>query len=111
MYDLLDLYGQPYNVEYPVVCIDEKSKQLIEDVRGVIPMKPGSAEKYDGEYKRNGTQNIFVAVEPLTGTRYIKVTDHRKKPDFAHFVKELILHFPKAVKIQLVADNLNTHFV
>ena len=110
MYDLLDLYNQPYDVAWPVVCLDEKSKQLIENVKGIIPMKPGSPEKYDGEYKRMGTQNIFVAVEPLAGMRYIKVTDQRKKDDFAYFVKELLLIFPKAIKIKLVADNLNTHF-
>ena len=110
MYNLLDLYKRTYNKEYPVVCIDEKSKQLLEDKRITIRMKPGSPEKYDGEYKRMGTQNIFVAVEPLAGKRYIKVTDQRKKTDYAHFVKELILIYPHAKKIQLVADNLNTHF-
>ena len=73
-------------------------------------MKPGSPEKYDGEYKRMGTQNIFVAVEPLTGKRYIKVTNQRKKVDFATFIKELVTRYPQAKKIRLVADNLNTHF-
>ena len=110
MYDLLDLYGRKYNAQYPVVCVDEKSKQLLEDKRTIIPMKPGSPEKFDGEYKRMGTQNIFVAVEPLAGKRYIKVTDQRKKVDFAHFIKELMPRYPKAKKIRLVADNLNTHF-
>ena len=90
MYDLLNLYSYKYNAEYPVVCVDEKSKQLLEDTRSVIPMKPGSPEKYDGEYKRMGTQNIFVAVEPLAGKRYIKVTDQRKKRDFAQFIKGLV---------------------
>lgn len=110
MYKLLDLYARKYNVQYPVVCVDEKSKQLIEDVRKPIAMKPGSPEKYDGEYKRNGTQNIFVAVEPLAGKRYIKVTDQRKKTDFAKYVKELISLYPNAKKILLVTDNLNIHF-
>lgn len=110
MYNLLQLYGKAYNAQYPVVCIDEKSKQLLEDKRAIIPMKPGSPEKYDGEYKRMGTQNIFVAVEPLAGKRHIKVTDQRKKTDYAHFVKGLISNYPHAKKIQLVADNLNTHF-
>jgi DDE superfamily endonuclease len=85
MYGLLNLYGCAYNAQYPVICMDEKSKQLLEDKRRIIPMKPGSPEKYDGEYKRMGTQNIFVAVEPLAGKRYIKVTDQRKKADFAQF--------------------------
>ena len=110
MYKLLDLYARKYNVQYPVVCVDEKSKQLIEDVRKPIAMKPGSPEKYDGEYKRNGTQNIFVAVEPLAGKLYIKVTDQRKKTDFAKYVKELISLYPNAKKILLVTDNLNIHF-
>lgn len=73
-------------------------------------MKPGSPEKYDGEYKRMGTQNIFVAVEPLAGKRYIKVTDQRKKVDFAQFIKELVPFYSRAKKIRLVADNLNIHF-
>ena len=110
MYDLLNLYACVYNTQYPVVCVDEKSKQLLEDKRKTIPMKPGSPEKYDGEYKRRGTQNIFVAVEPLTGKRYIKVTNQRKKVDFATFIKELVTRYPQAKKIRLVADNLNTHF-
>jgi hypothetical protein len=110
MYDLLNLYACKYNKLYPVICVDEKSKQLLEDVRRVIPMKPGSLAKYDGEYKRMGTQNIFVAVEPLAGKRYIKVTNQRKKTDFAQFIKELLSLYPNAEKIRLVADNLNTHF-
>jgi len=110
MYDLLNLYASKYNAQYPVVCVDEKSKQLLEDIRRVIPMKPGSPAKYDGEYKRMGTQNIFVAVEPLAGKRYIKVTNQRKKSDFALFIKELLSFYPGAKKIRLVADNLNTHF-
>lgn len=110
MYNLLNLYSRKYNEHYPVICVDEKSKQLLEDKRKVIPMKPGSPQKYDGEYKRMGTQNIFVAVEPLAGKRYIKVTDQRKKTDYAHYIKDLVSRYPNAKKIQLVADNLNTHF-
>lgn len=110
MYDLLNLYGKKYNAKYPVVCVDEKSKQLLKDKRSVIAMKPGSPEKYDGEYERMGTQNIFVAVEPLAGKRYIKVTDQRKKADYANFIKGLVPTYPEAEKIQIVSDNLNTHF-
>ena len=110
MYILLELYQQEYDEQYPVVCMDEKSKQLIEDIRGRIPMKPGSAEKYDYEYKRNGTRNIFVAVEPLAGKRIIQVTTTRKKEDFAYFIKGLVEAYLHAVKINLVLDNLNTHF-
>lgn len=111
MYKLLTLYALPYNEQFPVVCLDEKSKQLMEDVRGIIPLRPGSPAKYDGEYSRKGTCNIFVAVEPLAGKRKIKVTLQRKKSDFAYFVKDLITGiYRQAKKIRLVLDNLNTHF-
>jgi hypothetical protein len=111
MYRLLELYKQPYNPRQPVICMDEKSKQLLEDSRQPIQAKPGKAEKYDYEYKRKGTCNIFVAVAPKGGTRVVKVTDTRTKEDFAYFVKELVeVHFHDANFIQLVLDNLNTHF-
>jgi hypothetical protein len=111
MYILLDLYQEAYDERHPVICMDEKSKQLINDLRGIIPMKPGSAEKYDYEYKRNGTRNIFVAVEPLAGKRKVQVTQTRKKDDFAYFIKELVeKDYAKAETISLVLDNLNTHF-
>jgi DDE superfamily endonuclease len=111
MYKLLSLYSRSYNKQYPVVCVDEKSKQLIEDVRKRISLKPGSTAKYDGEYRRRGTRNIFVAVEPLAGMRKIEVTLQRKKIDFAHFIKDLIDHnYRQAKKVRLVLDNLNTHF-
>lgn len=111
MYKLLTLYSRSYNKQYPVVCVDEKSKQLIEDVRKGIPLKPGSPAKYDGEYRRRGTRNIFVAVEPLAGKRRIKVTLERKKTDFACFIKQLIdQDYKQAKKVRLVLDNLNTHF-
>ncbi len=109
MYRLLALYARPYDKKFPVVCMDEKSKQLTEDVRGVIPLKSGSPAKYDSGYSRRGTRNIFVAVEPLAGK--VKVTLQRKKSDFAYFIKELITHvYVHAKKIRLVLDNLNTHF-
>ena len=79
MYRILDLYKQPFCAEAPTICIDEKSKQLITDTRKPIPMKPGKLEKVDYEYKRNGTRNIFVAVEPLAGNHIIKVTKKRTK--------------------------------
>ncbi|MCC6289679.1 MAG: IS630 family transposase, partial [Chitinophagaceae bacterium] len=111
MYRLLDLYKLNHDPLHPLVCMDEKSKQLLGDNRKPIAARPGSLEKYDYEYKRNGTCNIFVAIAPQQGIRYTKVTDTRKKPDFAHFVDDLIeKHFPQAEYIQLVMDNLNTHF-
>jgi hypothetical protein len=110
MYKILALYARPYDKDYPVICMDEKSKQLLQDMRGTIPLKPGSPVRYDAEYSRKGTRNIFVAVEPLAGKRKIKVTLQRKKSDFAYFIKELASHYAKAKKIRLVLDNLNIHF-
>ena len=111
MYRLLALYNKPYDPSYPVVCFDEKSKQLLEDSRTPIPMKPGSLMKYDYEYRRHGTCNIFVAVEPKAGKHHIKVTDTRTRTDFARFMKWLIVtKYRKAKRIMMVLDNLNTHF-
>ena len=111
MYRLLALYNKPYDPSYPVVCFDEKSKQLLEDSRTPIPMKPGSFMKYDYEYRRHGTCNIFVAVEPKAGKHHIKVTDTRTRTDFARFMKWLIVtKYRKAKRIMMVLDNLNTHF-
>jgi len=111
MYRLLELYKQDYDPGYPLVCMDEKSKQLLEDSRQPIKAKPGKPEKYDYEYKRKGTCNIFVAVAPKAGIRIVKVTDKRTKQDFAYFAEDLVeKHFPNARCIQLVLDNLNTHF-
>jgi len=111
MYALLNLYKRDYNELEPVICVDEKSKQFLEDSRKAIAMKPGSSGKYDYEYKRKGTCNLFVAVEPKGGKRVIKITETRTKPDYAHFIKDLLEnHYPAATSIKLVADNLNTHF-
>jgi len=88
MYRILDLYSKPYNKRFPVICFDEKSKQLLEDARTSLPMKPGSPKKYDYEYKRYGTCNIFVAVEPKAGNHHIAVTDTRARKDFAYFMKD-----------------------
>lgn len=111
MYRILDLYAKPLDHERPVVCFDEKSKQLLEDSRCTIPMKPGSPAKYDYEYKRKGTCNIFVAVEPKAGKHFLQVTDHRTKTDFAHFIKNLVcVQYADAKYVKIVLDNLNTHF-
>jgi len=111
MYRLLELYQQGYDPSQPLVCMDEKSKQLLEDSRQPIKAKPGKLEKYDYEYKRRGTCNIFVAIAPKAGLRIVKVTDTRTKEDFAYFVEDLVeKHFSKATYVQLVLDNLNTHF-
>lgn len=112
MYDLLDLYAEEYDWKRPVICTDEKSKQLLQNKKDPILMRAGRTERYDYEYKRNGTRNIFVAVEPKAGWRKAVVTRHRKKPDFARFIRGVVnaKRYRNADKIRLVLDNLNTHF-
>ena len=110
MEDVLDVYIQPYDEKRPVICVDESSKQLTKETRIPIPAEPGKPERYDTEYERNGTNNIFLAAETLKGKRHIKITDQRKKTDFAYFIKELVdVQYPSADTIVLVMDNLNTH--
>jgi hypothetical protein len=111
MYGLLGLYAKPYDPAEPVVCLDEKSKQLLQQTRRPLPAVPGEIAKEDYEYKRAGTRNLFVAVEPKAGHREVKVTGRRTKPDFVDFVQFLALEvYAQARKIHLVLDNLNTHF-
>ena len=110
MYDILDLYQEPYNPEKPVVGLDERPKQLLGEKRKSIPMKPGRPERHDYEYVRKGKVNVFVAVEPKAGKRVVEVTDRRTKQDFARFVKKLVdEHYQNAEPLRLVLDNLNTH--
>jgi hypothetical protein len=109
MYDVLDLYQQPYDPKYPVIGVDEKPKQLLEDSRPPIPMRPGRPERYDYEYIRRDKANVFMAVEPKHGRRFTKVTRQRRNIDFAPFMKELVLSYPYAEKLRVVADNLSTH--
>lgn len=110
MYDILDLYEKPYDPKYPVIGLDEKPKQLLEDKRKAIPMKPGHIEKYDNQYIRRGNVNIFMAVEFKAGKRTTRVTSRRTKRDFAKFVRHLVDRvYPDTMRIQLVLDNLNTH--
>lgn len=111
MYDLLELYGVPYREQEPVVCIDEKSKQLLKDTREPLPAKPGAPAKQDYEYERAGTCNFFVAVEPKGKRRVVEMTERRTKPDFVGFVKGLLESvYASAERVHLVLDNLNTHF-
>ena len=111
MYDLLDLYARPFRPDEPVVCLDEKSKQLLKDSRPPLPIRPGTPTRQDYEYVRAGTCNLFVAVEPKGGRREVSVTDRRTKTDFVAFVRYLLEHtYAKARRIHLVMDNLNTHF-
>ena len=111
MYGLLDLYARSYRKNEPVVCIDEKSKQLLEQPRAPIPAGRGNPIKEDYEYKRAGTCNIFMAVEPKGGHRQVEVTARRTKSDFVQFISHLVKKvYTGAQKIHLVLDNLNTHF-
>jgi hypothetical protein len=111
MYDLLELYAQPYCEHEPVICIDEKSKQLVQDTRRALPMKRAAPAKTDYEYLRAGTCNVFVAVEPKGGHRVIEVTERRTKPEFVGFVQQLLERtYASARRVHLVLDNLNTHF-
>ena len=111
MYDVLDLYQLPYKPDEPVVCVDEKSKQLLAHSRIPIVHKPGALGKEDYEYERKGTRNLFVAVEPLAGWRQVVMTQHRTKVDFVMFIRQLLAgRYRQAKTIHLVLDNLNTHF-
>ena len=110
MEDVLDVYERPYDPHCPVVCFDETSKQLIEETRLPIPAVPGHRERYDYEYKRNGTRNLFMFFEPLRGWRHLEVTERRTAVDFAHQMKWLVDRvYPHAEVICVVLDNLNTH--
>jgi len=110
MENVLAVYKRPYDPSWPVVCFDEKSKQLVGEVASPIPAAPGRIEAHDYEYVRNGTANLFMFVEPLRGWRHVNVTSRRTKLDFAQQMKELVdVHYPQAHRVTLVMDNLNTH--
>ena len=106
---VLDVYKTPYDKHFPVVCMDESPKQLIKQTRIPIPRKPGSDAKEDYEYARSGVAQIFMANEPLKGKRFVKVLQTKTKRHWAQFIKEISEKYPKAEKIRLVMDNLNTH--
>jgi hypothetical protein len=110
MEDVLDLYAEPYKSKKPVVCFDETSKQLLSEVHSALPMEPGKPQRVDYEYHREGTANLFLFSEPLSGWRHLEVTEQRTKRDFAQQMKVLVdVHYPQAEVIRLVCDNLNTH--
>ena len=110
MEDTLEVYQRPYDPEYPQVCLDETSKQLIAELRRPILAQPGQPLREDYEYQREGTVNLFMLSEPLNGFRKVFITDRRTKLDFAHVIRALVdVSYPKAKKIVLVMDNLNTH--
>ena len=109
MEKVLDVYKRPYNKDFPVLCMDESPRQLIRETRTAIPAAAGRPECYDYEYERCGTGNIFMVSEPLVGRRMVKVTEHRRKSDWASFIQEIAQRHEEAAKITLVMDNLNTH--
>jgi hypothetical protein len=110
MEDVLEVYHLPFDPDYPVVCMDESSKQLIGEVRDPIPCKPGQIERVDDEYVRKGVVEIFMEVEPLGGKRHVAITEHRTRKDWAIQIQQMLdERYPAAVKVRLVMDNLNTH--
>ena len=110
MEDVLEVYARPYDPKRPVICLDEKSKELHGQVREPLPLEPGKERRQDSEYVRNGTANLFLWVEPLSGKRRVRVTERRTAIDFAHELRLLVEQdYPEAERIVLVTDNLNTH--
>lgn len=110
MEDVLDLYQQPADPARPVVCFDEQPVQLISETRQPLPAQPGQLARFDFEYKREGTANVFEFFHPAAGWRHVKVTERRTRLDFAQAMLELVdVHFPHADLVRVVLDNLNTH--
>ncbi len=110
MEDVLDLYAEPEDPKRPRVCVDERPYQLISETRQPLPGKPGRPQRYDYEYTREGTCNLFMFVQPHVGWRHVQVTDRRTKADFAPCMKDLVdLHVPDADCIRVILDHLNTH--
>ena len=110
MEHVLDVYKMPYSKDYPVVCMDESPKQLIEEAKTAIAMKPGQETRVDYEYIRHGVINIFMANEPLRGKRFVAVTEFKTKKEWANFMKQIAdKQYPEAKKITLVMDNFKTH--
>jgi transposase len=110
MEDVLEVYTRPYDPLRPQICMDETSKQLLRDTKEPLPMEPGRPERQDYEYERGGVANVFMFMEPLTGKRWVNITEQRTKVDWAHQIEELVEErYPHAERIVLVMDNLNTH--
>lgn len=110
MEDTLEVYLRPYDPMRPVVCMDESTKQLLDEVRLPIPGRKGTPQRYDSEYRRNGVASLFLAFEPLAGWRKVQVTEQRTRRDWAHFIKSLLdEQYPDCERVILVMDNLNTH--
>ena len=110
MESVLNLYEDSADSEIPLVCLDEKSIQLTEDSRASIEAKSGTVKKVDSEYRRKGTANLFFAFEPLKGVYWTEITHTRKSEDFAVFLADIAAQYHEYPKVNLVMDNLNTHF-
>ncbi len=110
MEDVLEVYQRPYDAKHPVICLDEASRQLLGDARPPLALEQGKPLREDSEYIRNGTANLFMCFEPLSGWRHVEVTHRRTALDFAAVVKDLLtVRYPDVEKVVLVMDNLNTH--
>ena len=110
MEDVLEVYHRPYDERRPLVCVDEQPVQLVSETRVPLPARPGTPARYDYEYRREGTANLFMLLQPLLGWRHVSVTDRRTAEDFAEVLRHLAEDvFPDADKLVLVVDNLNTH--
>ena len=110
MEDVLDLYAEPHDPQWPAVCFDETSTQMLAEARPAMPAEPGRPRRVDYEYRREGTRNLFMACEPLAGWRHVAVTERRTAVDFAHQMRWLVDEaYPDAPVVRLVLDNLNTH--
>ena len=110
MEDVLNVYARPYDPRFPMICMDEASKQLVGEIRDPLPMRPGDPLRIDSEYVRLRTCNLFMFCEPLRGWRHVRVTDRRTKVDWAYALRDFLNEFyAHAEKIILVMDNLNTH--
>lgn len=110
MEDVLELYQTPYNKEIPLICMDEQPTQLIKETRKPLSHKPGQPQCYDYEYERAGTAVNFIFTEPLGKWRKVNVREYKTRQDWAYEIKELLdKDYPKAKKVRLVCDNLNTH--
>jgi len=110
MEDVLDVYAEPEDPKRPKVCFDECPHQVVEEVRQPLPAKPGQPRRVDYEYRRNGTCNLFMMLEPDRGWRHVEITERRTMVDFAQQMKALVdVHFPDAEVIRVIIDNLNTH--
>jgi len=112
MEDVLEIYHLPYDPAYPVVCMDESNKQMIGEVIKPIPCAPRQPARIDHEYVRNGVAEIFMEVEPLAGKRHVAIMERRTRKDWAMQIRQMLdKRYPKAIKVRLVMDNLNTHHI